>query len=308
MKQRIMKRVVVWCMVGVMSFVFVACGDSEKNNRGKNNIENQEETMEVVKNEETTDIDEPSNDNVSVVHTGLRDNGGNGSTMALFKPGDEPKDVDEPTLGEEPQASREPKSSTEQKPNKEPQQPKPNAESQQPQPSAEPQQSKPSAESQQPKPNTETKPTHTHSFQGGNCSTPSTCSCGATGDYGSHAWTTQTIHHDATGHNESRVTGTENVYVGRQRVSVYYCGQGNGHIYTDDQGQLHVEGGGCSFSTRDYNEFENHQNSTSHKSKIEQWVYEDVYETRDIVEDVWVVDSQAWDENITTCSICGSRQ
>lgn len=33
---------------------------------------------------------------------------------------------------------------------------------------------------------------HSHNFVGGDCSHPSTCSCGATGSYGSHNWNTRT--------------------------------------------------------------------------------------------------------------------
>lgn len=44
-------------------------------------------------------------------------------------------------------------------------------------------------------------PPHTHNYTGGDCSHPSTCSCGATGTYGSHKWTTKTwteyIQHEA---------------------------------------------------------------------------------------------------------------
>lgn len=36
------------------------------------------------------------------------------------------------------------------------------------------------------------QPPHTHNYTGGDCTHPSTCSCGATGNYGSHNWTTRT--------------------------------------------------------------------------------------------------------------------
>lgn len=36
------------------------------------------------------------------------------------------------------------------------------------------------------------QPPHTHNYTGGDCSHPSTCSCGATGTYGSHKWTNKT--------------------------------------------------------------------------------------------------------------------
>lgn len=43
-----------------------------------------------------------------------------------------------------------------------------------------------------PQPTEPAQPAHTHNFIGGDCSNPSTCSCGATGSYGSHNWTTRT--------------------------------------------------------------------------------------------------------------------
>lgn len=43
-----------------------------------------------------------------------------------------------------------------------------------------------------PQPTEPAQPAHTHNFTGGDCSNPSTCSCGATGSYGSHNWTTRT--------------------------------------------------------------------------------------------------------------------
>ena len=58
---------------------------------------------------------------------------------------------------------------------------------------------------------------HTHVFVGGTCTTPATCSCGATGNYGLHNWnrTSEQIFHPA---------GTHNV-VTNQIVYAAHCGE-----------------------------------------------------------------------------------
>ena len=106
-----------------------------------------------------------------------------------------------------------------------------------------------------------------------------------------HTWVSKTIHHEETGHTEQRVTGSEQVVVGYTKKVTYYC----------------VEPG-CSFTTSSYDEMDNHEWETDHGgtgSKVEDIP---MYETRDVVENAWIVDSPAWDEIITTCSGCGATQ
>ena len=141
---------------------------------------------------------------------------------------------------------------------------------------------------------------HVHDFQGGNCSAPAVCSsCGATGALGDHNWVTETIYHDATGHYEWKVTGTEEVLV--EYTSIYWtifcqvCGANVGTVY-DINGPGPDEEG---THARKYNHHSFYYDGTNDIP---------VYETRDKWESVWVEDSQAWNENITTCSICGTRK
>lgn len=264
----IKKAIAIYLAGGLMAFTLAACGDSENKDNRKGTVQNvtQESgdgTIEAAKNGEAANTTDPSNKVVSVGHAGFVDSKGNGTTTAAYKPGEGPKPGEDPVPG---------------------------AEQKQPQPS----EPKPAATSQSTK---ETQPVHTHSFQGGNCSTPATCSCGATGDYGGHNWATQTVHHDATGHYESRVTGTEQVVV--DTIPAVYrdrciCGDflderpaAHGKIWVNGS-DIWDEGHGVTkFMVKDV---------------------EYIYESRDKVEDVWVVDSPAWDENTTTCSICGARQ
>ena len=137
-------------------------------------------------------------------------------------------------------------------------------------------------------------PTHTHSYIGGDCKTKSTCSiCGQVGDYGDHSWTTttSTIHHDEVGHYEQRVIGQEQVVVGYTKEVTYYCSE-------------------CSFTTSSYDELDNHGWETDHWANAAKIEDVPMYETRDVVSNEWIVDSQAWDETIstTTCSICGATK
>ena len=107
---------------------------------------------------------------------------------------------------------------------------------------------------------------------------------------------TKTIHHDATGHFESKVTGTETVEV-QKTVRISYC---------RDCG---YEAGDWDHSDSMQEKWVAHVNETGHTlipaSKL---VTQSTDETRNIVEDVWVQDTAAWDEKVTTCSICGAKQ
>ena len=298
MKHGILKRVIALCITGgVMALALAACGDSENKDEGEGTVqdatqEDEDGTVGVTENEETVIADSSGND-VRVAHVSSSGSSGNGFAIPVFKPGEEPDPGEELQPGEEPKPGADPKPGTGTPI------PQSNAGTQQPQSSAGAQQP------QQPQPNSGTQTAHTHNFQGGNCSTPAVCSCGATGSYGGHNWVTQKIHHDAKGHYENKVVGTEQVSLGQQEVIIYKCGGGGGMV-KDDNGNLMPAG--CGFSTRNKSEMDSHKESTGHKGTVSSTIYEEVYETRDITENVWVVDSAAWDENITTCSTCGAKQ
>ena len=306
MKHGILKRVIALCIAGcVMALTLAACGDSEENNEGTGSVqdmsqdaarEDEDGTIEAAENGENVTADSSGND-VRVAHASSSGNGGNGFAIPVFKPGEEPDPGQELQPGEEPQ------SGADTKPGTGTPKPQPNSGTQ---PGAGPQQPQPSAGAQQPQLNSGTQTAHTHNFQGGNCSTLAVCSCGATGNYGSHNWTTKTIHHDATGHFENKVVGTEQVSLGQQEVIIYKCGGGGSGMVQDENGNWMPAG--CGFSTRNKSEMDSHKESTGHKGTVSSTIYEEVFETRDITENVWVVDSAAWDENVTTCSICGAKQ
>ena len=87
-----------------------------------------------------------------------------------------------------------------------------------PKPTEQPTESKPSEPSQpepsqpvapeptQPEPSQPEVPAHTHNFTGGDCSHPSTCNCGATGEYGAHNWSTNTWTEEITHPGETITT------------------------------------------------------------------------------------------------------
>lgn len=107
-----------------------------------------------------------------------------------------------------------------------------------------------------------------------------------------HTWVTNTIHHEEQGHYESKVVGSEQVLVGyTKEFAYYYCTTP-----------------GCSFTTLSYDEMDNHEWETEHGGTGTKVENIPMYETRDVVEDQWVVDTPAWDEVITTCSGCGATQ
>lgn len=82
--------------------------------------------------------------------------------------------------------------------------------SQAPTPTNEPTTTQAPAPSQEPAPTATpttpptSTPVHTHSFKGGDCSTPSICECGEIGSYGDHDWIT--IHIDEYGYYEKGET------------------------------------------------------------------------------------------------------
>lgn len=146
---------------------------------------------------------------------------------------------------------------------------------------------------EQPKQTEPTPAPHTHSYsssitQNASCNANGvktfTCSCGdsytETIPMTDHNWVaqTETIHHEATGHYEDRVTGYD-----EKKVIICGCGK---RFYDNDSFKYHDEnecGSNCTVTT----------------------------ERTPITESVWIEDSQAWDETITTghtCSSCGATK
>ena len=287
MKHGILNRVAALCMAGVMIFALVACGDSEDKDKGEEVSQeiiqsSEDETVEVAQNEETDDTVDSFNNEILVAHVSSSGDGGNGSAIPIVKPGEEPGPGEEPQTGDEqkpgagtqPNAEPKPGAGTqpnaEPKPGTEPQQP---PQSQQTQSGEEPPQPQ---QPQQPEPNTENQTAHVHN------------------------WVTETLHHEGTGHYENKVTGQEQVVVGyTPKHEETYCNDCGALVGTDIDKSSPLwflrTGHNCAGT-----------NNLSLRSVITGG--DPIYETRDKWENVWVVDTVAWDETVTTCSTCGAKQ
>ena len=296
-----------------MVFSLAACGDSADKDEEitqETAQESEEETIGLVISDEDADDADLAGNDAAAIYISASSNG-NGSTAPVFKPGAEPQPGQELKPGEEPEpdaGTQKPQSNTGTQSSagsQQSQQPQPNSGTQ---PSQQAQQSQPSQQAQQSQPSqpgagtqtsggtqsgTGTQTVHTHNFKGGDCSTPATCSCGATGDYGSHNWVTNSIHHDATGHYESRTT-TELVPVFTAKEGWYEC--------------THHDCGLVFSGPNAYNDQNNHWIRTRHNIEYRGGGFETVYEEQTVTKDVWVEDTAAWDEKVTKCSICGARQ
>lgn len=119
------------------------------------------------------------------------------------------------------------------------------------------------------------QPPHTHNYTGGDCTHPSTCSCGATGNYGSHNWTTRTWTEQVIHPGE---TVTETIMVPGAQCNCGYTG-------TADDVRAHI--------------------ANSNDIWCSGWCGWEIPQTVTHTTDPWT-------ENInhseTTCSICGARQ
>lgn len=177
MRQKIIKRIFALSMVGAMAFALVACAT-------------------------TSSQDEPS-----------KANQGQEAELSSASPTQEPQPT--PTPSEEPTPSQDTSpmpnedESSEAMPNQEPaptQEPQEPITTQEPTQSQEPIQTQAPTTTSTPPPTTPptSTPIHTHSFKGGDCSTPSICDCGEIGGYGDHEWIT--IHIDEYGYYEKGET------------------------------------------------------------------------------------------------------
>lgn len=106
-----------------------------------------------------------------------------------------------------------------------------------------------------------------------------------------HQWSKTTAHHDAIGHYDTRVAGTEEVIVGYRdgEIERYRCVACKTVCYT-------------------YDEWEKHSRDTGHSESLVDYKQIPITETREIFETVWVIDMPAWDATITMCAICGAAK
>ena len=262
-----MKKILSFCLVGVMLFSLASCGSNGNQNVDESNgVEDTTTSIESEPIQEETPSPTPSDREPS-----------------------EPIQSEEPTSSEDPIPSEEPGPS---------ETPPTSSETPTQEPTSTPTPT-PTQESTPPPTSTPTQ-VHTHSFSGGNCQTKSTCStCGEVGDYGDHTWTTKEVYHEGLGHYETQEV-TEQVIVGYEdTVYVHKCGDGSQY------------GGpyGCGFTTTDPDEMRDHHLYTGHGgSVIVKTGGGPIYETRTTTQEVWVEDTPAWTEYVTTCIICGARQ
>lgn len=103
-----------------------------------------------------------------------------------------------------------------------------------------------------------------------------------------HNWKTTTVHHDEIGHNEIMSMVVMDVIGHTPQVENYVC---------EDCGQWSADEEFCTIHSLE----ENHYSGYS----IKITGGEPIYEPMEICEEVWVVDTPAWDEKITKCSGCG---
>lgn len=296
MKQRFFNRAVVLCMTGAMLFSLAACGDNKEKDEEitqETAQESEHETIEMAESEDSTE-----NNDIDTV----RDNSSDGITeMDLlilnlgFQPGDESESGSEPQFGQEANPSTEAQPGEAAKPSAEA---RPSAV---PQPGEEPEYGEAPQSGATPQPSTAPQPGSTSQSgttpQSGTGSQPTAPQPSAAPQpTHTHTWVTNTVHHDATGHYESIVIGQEQVQVGEKVIeSGWRCNTcGEKWITTGTWGAAPEVG--------------EHQRSTGHLFADGYSIKEPIYETRDITENVWVQDSAAWDETVTTCSGCGARQ
>ena len=185
MRHKIIKRILVLSLVGAMAFALVACGTTSSQDEPSESQPIQE--VETTPTPTPSEAPTPSPDTTPIP---------NEDEPSEPIPSQEPT-PSEPTPTQEPTPTPSEDTTT-----KEPQEP---ITTPKPTPSQEP------IQTPTPTPTTTTTPTstpiHTHSFKGGDCSTPSICDCGEIGGYGDHNWATR--HIDEVGHYES--SGTHEV-------------------------------------------------------------------------------------------------
>lgn len=255
MRQKVIKRILALSMVVVMAFALVACATTSSQDEPSES----QSTQEV----ETTSAPTPSEAPTPSPNTTPIPNEDEPSEPI---PSQEPT-PSEPTPTQEPTPTPSEDTTT-----KEPQEP---ITTQKPTPSQEPTQTPTPTQTTTTTPTTPptSTPIHTHSFKGGDCSTPSTCDCGEVGSYGNHNWATR--HIDAYGYYEKGET---------HRVKHVKCTCGF-EVNTDMPNVDEI--------------WDNHYRNCS--GNYTSW-YEDVPNG----EPKWVEVMPAYDE--TYCTICGAIQ
>lgn len=265
MGQRIIKRILALSMVGIMAFSLAACS-------------NNQDMSEPNDIEDTPTINEPSES----------------QPTQEVETTPTPTPSEEPTPGQDTTPMPNEDEPSEAMPSQEPTSSEPTS-TQEPITTQEPTQSQEPIQTQTPTTTTTQPPTtqptstpiHTHSFKGGNCSTPSICECGEIGTYGDHNWTTQ-----ENGHYEQVQVGTQEVVVGREQYWIIECRACHAHFYNTDDLNWHQDPNNPDALVRCWDV------GSDYYSR-----HRDIIELQPIYEDKWVVDT------ITTiCSICGATQ
>lgn len=186
MRQKIIKRILALSMVGAMVFTLVACATTSSQDEPSESQPTQE--VETTPAPTSSEAPTPSPDTTPIP---------NEDEPSEPMPSQEPTSS-VPTPTQEPTPTPSEDTTT-----KEPQEP---ITAPKPTPSQEPTQTPTPTLTPTTTPTTPptSTPIHTHSFKGGDCSTPSTCDCGEIGGYGDHNWATR--HIDAYGYYEKGET------------------------------------------------------------------------------------------------------
>lgn len=246
-------------MVGAMAFTLVACATTSSQDEPSESQPTQE--VETTPTPTPSEAPTPSPDTTPIP---------NEDEPSEPMPSQEPTSS-VPTPTQEPTPTPSEDTTT-----KEPQEP---IMTQEPTPSQEP------TQTPTPTPTTTTTPTtpptstpiHTHSFKGGDCSTPSTCDCGEIGSYGDHNWATR--HVDEVGHMESN---------GTHIVRHFVCKCGNFDVWGDDP----------DYKSK-YNAHYDPFNNGCSRGDV-------VWEVEKPNDPTWVVDVPEHEESY--CTICGAIQ
>ena len=176
MRQKTIKKILALSMVGTMAFAFASCANTSSQDEPSQSQPTQE--VETTPTPTPSEEPAPSQDTTPMP---------NEDEPNVAIPSQEPTPSEDTTTNE-------------------PQEP---ITTQEPTQSQEPIQTQAPTTTTTPTPTTPpiSTPIHTHSFKGGDCSTPSICDCGEIGSFGDHEWIT--LHIDEVGHYES--SGTHKV-------------------------------------------------------------------------------------------------
>ena len=266
MRQKIIKRILALSMVGAMAFALVACATTSSQDEPSESQPTQ--VVETTPTPTPSEAPTPSPDTTPHEDEPSKADQGQEAEQNSATPTQEPPEQEPTTTPSEATTTKEPQEPiTTQKPTS----------------SQEPTQT---TTTTPPTTSPTSTPIHTHSFKGGDCSTPSICDCGEIGSYGDHIWTTQ-----VNEHYEEVQIGTEIVNDYAQ-VTIYGCNA-------------------CDFTTYDSDEMIRHVDAryapTTSKCWCSTWWWKTTTEVVGTHEEPKYA-TRYTSELVSVCSICGIQQ